>query len=216
MAHVPHLLLPGPWSETRIELPGPTVHHLRSVLRMHDGEACSYTDGAGRGGEGVLEAGAIVRGDESVFPAPPTVILAVAPPASKDRLRIIVEKAAEIGVSRIRWLDTRFGNGRPPRADKSMQWAQMALEQSRGHHLTTVDEELVSVDALEGNLVAADQGGATPATMPAPLTVLVGPEGGWAPGELPEGIPTFGLGDRVLRTETAAILAAFVARSVAV
>ena len=38
-------------------------------------------------------------------------------------------------------------------------------------------------------------------------TLLIGPEGGWAPEELPSGLPVVGLGPHVLRTETAAIVA---------
>ena len=38
-------------------------------------------------------------------------------------------------------------------------------------------------------------------------TVLVGPEGGWAPEERDADLPAVGLGDHVLRAETAAIAA---------
>ena len=38
-------------------------------------------------------------------------------------------------------------------------------------------------------------------------TLLVGPEGGWAPEELDLGAPFVGLGPHVLRTETAAVVA---------
>ncbi|MFQ5516012.1 MAG: RsmE family RNA methyltransferase [Acidimicrobiia bacterium] len=40
------------------------------------------------------------------------------------------------------------------------------------------------------------------------ITVAIGPEGGWAPGELPPGRRRFSLGPTVLRTETAAVAAA--------
>mgnify|MGYP002076409617 CR=1 FL=1 len=53
-------------------------------------------------------------------------------------------------------------------------------------------------------------GGAFPAGV-GTLTVAVGPEGGWAPGEVPDGLPTVGLGRTVLRVETAAVVAAVLA-----
>ncbi len=216
MAHVPHVLVPGPWEGPAIELSSDAVHHLRVVLRMGDSEPCSYTDGHGGGGSGVLEGSRIVRGEERAFPRPAQVTLAVAPPAAKDRLRWIVEKAAEIGVARIVWIDTVHRQGRPPRPDKAAQWAQMALEQSRGHHLTVVDGALTPIGRLEGALVAADQGGGAVERLRAPVTVMVGPEGGWAPDELDRTIPRITLGERVLRTETAAILASYLVLSVAI
>jgi 16S rRNA (uracil1498-N3)-methyltransferase len=53
--------------------------------------------------------------------------------------------------------------------------------------------------------VRADAGGAPPTLERA--TVLVGPEGGWSPGEVAVPLPTVGLGPHVLRAETAAITA---------
>lgn len=216
MAHVPHVLVPGPWEGPAIELSPDTVHHLRGVLRMADGESCSYTDGNGGGGLGLLEGSRLIRGDERSFARPAQVTLAVAPPASKERLRLIVEKASEIGVARIVWLDTVHGQGRPPRPDKAAQWAQMALEQSRGHHLTAVDGTLTPIDRLDGTLVAADRGEGSLERLVAPVTVMVGPEGGWAPDELDGTIHRFTLGERVLRTETAAILASYLVLSVTI
>lgn len=208
MAHVPHLYLPGPWSTDAIVLPSEQIHHLRGVLRVRDGEPCTYTDGEGRVGEGLLADDRIVRGVERDVAAPPAVTLAVAPPANKDRQRVLVEKAAELGARRVVWLATSYGQGRPPRADKATQWAVGALEQSRGAHLTDVDDRMTRIDELGGPLVAADQGGS--GTVPsAPVTLLVGPEGGWAPDEIPAGTPLVDLGDRVLRTETAAIVGLF-------
>lgn len=54
---------------------------------------------------------------------------------------------------------------------------------------------------------AADPGARSGPDLDHPC-VLVGPEGGWAPGELPDHLPRFGLGPTILRTETAAVAAA--------
>ena len=57
-----------------------------------------------------------------------------------------------------------------------------------------------------GPLAVAEPGGAPPAlTLP---TLVVGPEGGWAPSELDLDLPKVGLGPTVLRTETAAVVGA--------
>ncbi|MGF1668566.1 MAG: RsmE family RNA methyltransferase [Acidimicrobiia bacterium] len=210
MAHIPHLYLPEPWAGPTIDLVGDQRHHLTSVLRLRPGEACSYTDGAGTIGDGTFDGTAIQRGRERVVAETSNVTLAVAPPANKDRLRFLVEKVAELGACRIRWVSTRYGQGRPPRADKSHQWAVGALEQSRGARLTIVDDDMVSLDQLTGTVLAADQSGGPVPAIEGPVTLLIGPEGGWAPGEIPESIQRIGLGDRVLRTETAAVVGLYV------
>lgn len=185
------------------------VHHLRRVLRLSDGAPVSYTDGRGILGEGVLVGGSVKRGRE-VTVAPPTtrVTVAVAPPDDKTRLRFLVEKLCELGVARIRWLDTAYRQGRPPKPERASGWARAALEQSRGAYLTAVDGGLTSLVDLDRPVVVAQVGAAPLAGPYSEVTVAVGPEGGWAPGEIPGEFPTFGLGDRVLRVETAAVVAA--------
>jgi 16S rRNA (uracil1498-N3)-methyltransferase len=135
--------------------------------------------------------------------------MAVAPPHERDRIRFLVEKAAELEVRRIRWLRAQFGNARPAQVARSLEWSVAALEQSRGAWLMAIDSEWVKPDELnsERTIVVADPLGGPP-TWPPPLTVVVGPEGGWAPGELPAGWPRLSLGRGVLRTETAVLAAA--------
>lgn len=83
---------------------------------------------------------------------------------------------------------------------------QSALEQSRRTRVTVVDSDWIELSDL-GDFVAADQTGRRfrPA---ASVTVVIGPEGGWGPTELPPATPLISLAGSVLRTETAAIAAA--------
>lgn len=208
---MPHLLLTPPWSDAEITVPPATARHLRTVLRLGDGAPCSYTDGTGLRGSGTLTGDTVRRGSEVLEPEPPPVTLAVAPPAAKDRLRWLVEKSCEVGVSRIKWLRTAHGEGRPPRAEKGVAWAQMALEQSRRVFLARVDDGWSRIEDLTGTRVVLDPDGGSWEGISAPLTVMVGPEGGWAPEELPSSLPRVTLGDGVLRTETAAVLGVFMA-----
>jgi 16S rRNA (uracil1498-N3)-methyltransferase len=221
MGHEPHLFLPGPWDDRSIDASGTHRHHLTGVLRLDDGSAVSYTDGAGLVGTGRWVSGVVERGEEVRLPAPrPTIIVAVAAPDAKERQRYLVEKLSELGVARIRWLRTRYGGHRIPRPDRAQQWADAALEQSRGAHRTEVDGSHCAVDEIERPAVAAEvprpsagSPGDRPAGPPASdrITILVGPEGGWAPGEI-DGFDLVSLGERVLRVETAAVLAAFAMR----
>ena len=68
MGHVPHLLVPGPWTGDHVEVSGEQRRHLEKVLRVGDGEPVSYTDGKGLAGDGQLLSGRVVRGQETLGP----------------------------------------------------------------------------------------------------------------------------------------------------
>lgn len=207
MPHVPHLLIPGEWTSGTIRVSDEQRHHVARVLRIRPGAPVSYTDGAGLRGSGTWDGDGIKRGVEDVEPAPiPAVTLAVAPPASRDRVRFLVEKATELGVVRLRWLRTERVEGRIPRLDKAAAWMSGAVEQSRRAWLMRVDDDWTSLSDLD-DWVAADVGGGTPA-VGAAVTVAVGPEGGWAEGEVPDTVERVSFGAGVLRSETAALVAA--------
>lgn len=210
MGHIPHLFLSDPWHGDTITPPADTVAHLERVLRTGDGEPVSYTDGRGTIGTGVWRASEVERGSERrVDPPSIDLTLAVAAPKSVGRLRFIVEKLGELGVRRLCWLDTRFGSARPRNPGKARSWAIAALEQSRGAHLLELGGSL-GLEQLDRPLFVT-RPGATPLAeteLPRSPTVAVGPEGGFAPDELPEDATPLGLGPRVLRTETAAIAVA--------
>ena len=210
MGHIPHLLLPPPWGGPEIPLSAAHLRHLRRVLRLGDGADLSYSDGAGNLGGGVLRGEAVVRGSERAVPRPePEVSVAVAPPAKGDRVRYLVEKLAELGVDRLIWLTTRFGEGRIPRPDKAAAWAQSALEQSRGAWILQFDGP-VRVDELTGasTLWVTERESFPPPSVAMGGIVVVGPEAGFAEGEVPAAATRIGLGRRILRVETAAIVGA--------
>ncbi len=204
MGHVPHLHLPAPWHGPAIPLADEQGHHLRRVLRLVEGEDVSYTDGAGIVGSGRFVAGEIERGEEAPVARPGNLNLVVAPPSSRDRLRFLVEKAAELGVARLLWCRTRRTDGRPPQPEKAVAWAAGALEQSRGAWLlelgTTTLDDLDPHDLVVADLTGSDS---PPAHR---QTLLVGPEGGLDPDEIPPGAATFSLGTTILRVETAALV----------
>ncbi len=206
-AHIPHVFLPRPWETDVLTLTDPQVHHLRRVLRAADGAPVSYTDGEGRVGSGALGPEGVRRGAESDVPrSSPALTVAVAPLRSSDRARIVVEKLGELGVDRLVWLTTQHGQGEPPRADKAARWAIGALEQSRGAWLMAIDGAVGLADLPPSTWVVHPGGG----SLPQPggdVTLAVGPEGGFSPDELALAYPTIGLGARVLRVETAAVVA---------
>lgn len=210
MAHTPHLYLPGPWDGTTLQLSDGQRHHLDRVLRLTEGSPLSYTDGEGRVGVGQLAGGGVTRGHESEVERPSRVTVVVAPPRSRDRVRFLVEKLTELGVARLLWVRTRHTEGRPPAAGKAQAWVKGALEQSRGAWEMAVGETTLE-DLDSTRLVVADLAGE--AAFPAGRsTLLIGPEGGFDPGELPGDVPRVSLGPTVLRVETAAVAGAALLR----
>jgi 16S rRNA (uracil1498-N3)-methyltransferase len=207
MGHVPHLFLPGPWESERVEISPEQGHHLEKVLRLKGGRPVGYTDGNGLVGAGMfLSGGAVARGQESAVPRPSDLTVVAAPPDNKERARFMVEKLSEIGVAELRFLETRHGQGRPPPADRARAWAVSGLEQSRGAWLLQIQQKTVTLADLEGPYAVCDATGSR--ERPSARTVVIGPEGGWAIGEVPDDAQLWDLGDTILRLETAAIVAA--------
>jgi 16S rRNA (uracil1498-N3)-methyltransferase len=173
---------------------------------LREGDPVSYTDGLGTLGEGRYRPGLVVRGGESTLERPTDLVVVVAPPSNRDRARFMIEKLSELGVAEVRFLETRHGQGRPPRADRLRAWSVAGLEQSTGVWLMRTSTELVTLSGLDGPVAVCEQGGSK--EPPHARTVVIGPEGGWAPGEVPEEAMLFDLGDTILRVETAAVVAA--------
>jgi 16S rRNA (uracil1498-N3)-methyltransferase len=207
MGHIPHLHLPGPWEAERVEISPDQTHHLQRVLRLADGQEVGYTDGRGLVGTGTfISEGLVLRGEESAVPRPSDLTVVAAPPDNKDRARFLVEKLSEIGVAELRFLKTDHGQGRSPRPDRAYSWAVSGLEQSRGAWLISIPEEMCTLTDLRPPYVVCDLAGSR--ERPSARTVVVGPEGGWADGEVPDDAQRWDLGDTVLRLETAALVAA--------
>jgi 16S rRNA (uracil1498-N3)-methyltransferase len=210
---VPHVLVEGPWEGDTLPVAETTRHHLERVLRLAPGAAVTYTDGAGRIGEGLLDPAGISRGRERTEPERESgsVTVAVSPPRDSNRARFVVEKLGELGVDRLWWLRAERTEGRPPRDEKAHAWAVAALQQSRGSRLLQVSGTVTPAEvAARGPALVAVPGAAPLAGLDVagPAVVCIGPEGGFAPEELPAAMHRVGLGSRVLRVETAAVVAA--------
>lgn len=204
-------------------LTGDNFHHLVRVRRLKSGEGVQLTDGRGRFARGELvvvgRREARVSVDEPIVVPPPAVEveLLVAPP-KPERAAWMVEKATELGVTRIRFLLTRRTTNRSGAAgtERLRRVATSALEQSFGLWLP----DLVDPAGLEGVLLdlgpgprfLLDPSGARPAAgaPPATVTLAVGPEGGFDDAERSlltnAGFSPLSLGPQILRVETAAIV----------
>ncbi len=212
--HQPHLLVDLPDGVASLPVDPETRHHLEKALRI-ESSPVTYTDGMGLLGSGTYEEGMLLRGEERHVSRSGRVTVAVSPPHSNSRARFLVEKLAELGVWRLIWLQTAHGQGRAPKSKKTDAWVRSALEQSRGMWLMDVIGPLGVSDAMEmGTAVFADAGGDDLAAIPAveDPVLFIGPEGGFAPDEIPAGAIRMRLGDTILRVETAAIAGAVLLR----
>ena len=208
MAHAPHLYVPSlAEGDDIIEVSSDQARHLNRVLKYPIDGPLSYTDGGGLLGTGRWTGTAIARGEEHRAPNPGPAMVAVATPKAKDRQRLVVEKLAELGVTDLVWISTRFGQVPPPAESRTLAWAVSALEQSRSAFLLSV-----RADSLANlpRIVLADIGG-VPFSRPLDA-IAVGPEGGWHPDEL-GGRQKVSLSNSILRTETAAMVAGALLRS---
>ncbi|WP_158089457.1 RsmE family RNA methyltransferase [Magnetofaba australis] len=184
----------------------------------------------------LLDNGAQVRVFEPLIPAPeppaPRRLIQCLP--NRERMRWIVEKAVEFGATELIPLacDKAYVGEQAPKQDKSATWSRVALEAARQCRRATVPP--VRTPQTLADLLAArdadeiwfmlDRDESQPLGVLAadlrhqPLSILVGPEGGWSVEERAvlraAGAVTVRVGARVLRTESAglavlATLAAF-------
>lgn len=220
-----------PGGETRLD--EGESHHLLRVLRAEAGCAVEVFDGRGDTGRGVLAgiAGkrAVLRVEtSSTEPVGPELTLVSAVPKG-DRFAWMVEKATELGVSRLVPLVTRRSVVDPGagKLDKLRQSVIEACKQSGRSRLMTLDEPVSLVHFVRGHsdvpassrerLLVAHPGGTPLASLP-PIVpergtiVVIGPEGGLDEAEVALLVEAGGcpvsLSRRILRVETAALAVA--------
>src|SRR4051812_45450487 len=217
----------GDRAET-IELGENAAHHAR-VKRLAEGDPVNVTDGEGQLGTGRIESIGknrvmITLRDLRSIPAPPPIHLCV-PVADKDRMLLVAEKATELQVAS--WIPVMYSRSRSvtPRGEgesfdrKVLARMISALEQSNGAWLPAIHPIQTVDDVADRRGVLLERGGPAFGTKPliGPLTIAIGPEGGFEPEELEtlgdRGWTTASLGAVTLRFETAAIGAVAIARA---
>jgi len=231
---IPRLYLPVPLaSDSSVNLDKEQVHYLGTVLRLRAGAAVVLFNGDGAEYEAVLTAIDRKSGQLQVRarrePERESALdLCLALGISRgERMTYAVQKAVELGVTRIQPLITEHCEVRidEERAEKRQQhWlgiVHSACEQAgrtRVPHLAAVQSLanwLTSLAADTSLRLALDPRGAVGfAALPGRATrllLLVGPEGGLGEMDLAAadraGFTRVRLGPRILRTETAAVAA---------
>jgi 16S rRNA (uracil1498-N3)-methyltransferase len=193
-------------------------HHLARSLRLRPGEAVTASDGAGGWRLCRFAPGPALEPDGPVRHEPrprPEVTVGFAL-AKGERPEWATQKLTEVGVDHIVPLLTsrsvvRWDGERAARNHaRLIRVAREAAMQSRRTWLPQVGVPVTFAQAAEDvgrrSPVALAHPGGRPPSLDRPA-LLVGPEGGWGAEELASGLPTVGLGQGVLRVETAAVAA---------
>lgn len=211
--------------------------HLARVLRVKLSESLVLLDNAGNAFEAVVEAveknqtRARITGRREPLPEPP-VFLSVAQALGKgDKLEQVLQHGTEAGASRFMPVRAERSVVDIPAnrvADRLIRWQQIAkgaAEQSGRSRIAEVTLPVTFADMLVraqspgtlGLLLHPDTESQTlssclhQAEQTGQILLAVGPEGGWSPAEVSAAraanLSLISLGPRILRTETAALIA---------
>jgi len=227
--YVDHALSPG----QRLHLPETASGHLLRVLRLREGDACVLFNGDGhdypariiradkRGGEVEISA------SEPVQTESPLRLWLIQGIARGEKMDLIVQKATELGVVGIIPVISERSEVKldASRAEKRLaHWQQViiaACEQSGRARIPALypPQPLAQCPQVLPDAGArwylnpdADDTLASARTIPDhPVTLAIGPEGGWSPRDrqvlMASGFSGLRLGPRILRTETAGLAA---------
>lgn len=206
------------------ELDESEQHHLR-VRRVEAGEFVEVRDGRGLVGRGKLarsgKAWSVEIEATETMPEPAALVIGVGA-GDRDRFGWLVEKAAELGVTRIVPLETERTAGvasklRDEQRERLQRRAFDAVKQS-GAAWAPLIEAAISLEAFAGQgagarWLADPNGAVPPVTLDgAPVTIAIGPEGGFSERErellTTSGFTPVTFGPHILRFETAAVAAA--------
>lgn len=205
--------------------------HCCRVLRMREGDRLHVVDG--RGGVFVCEildadprraSLAVVEKTEDPTPWFSQITLAVAPTKNMDRMEWLIEKSVEIGIGRFVPLICRRSERKVLKTERLRKIAVSAMKQSLKSHLPVVEETVTFKDFMKSCSMSDDDsvlamGYCSPEVERCgfadlypgnrSLTLLIGPEGDFAPEEvclaMDTGFVPVSFGSQRLRTETAAL-----------
>lgn len=206
----------------------PQVHYLQNVMRQNVGDTVFLFDGI----NGEFEGAIVQIAKKSVtidvqkkvfdFEASPDVWLLFTP-LKKENTDIVVQKAVELGVSKLLPVQTEYTAVSKIKIERLQNQIIEAAEQSRRQDLPKIEPLTDLQNVLlkwEKNrkLIYLDETGAGSSFvaqsqfMNEPAAFLIGPEGGFSKKELEilknmSYTVGISLGNRILRSETAAIAA---------
>ncbi len=203
-------------------------NHIIKVLRMREGEEIFITDGKGNSAKGNIQfegkkiqlSNAEIKKNISDFS--PKLHIAIAPTKNIDRIEFFIEKAVEMCISEITFLQTEKSERKIINVEKLEKQAISASKQSlRFHfpkinHLAKLSDFIKNLNSGNTYIAHCDNSFSRVSLHNIPMqeeiTFLIGPEGDFSLNEIRMlseiGIKAVSLGNQRLRTETAGIFVA--------
>jgi len=212
------------------------AHQMRNVLRLSPGRRIVALDNAGAEYEVELtivekdRATGLITAKRNATGEPRIQITLFQAMLARDKFELVLQKCTEVGVARITPVITERTLVRSSaiKDNKLIRWQQIiteAAEQSGRGIIPQLDKPISIEQATEQcaefdlSMIASvnQQKASLGETLractapPARIALLIGPEGGFSESEVElarrGGAVAFGLGPRILRTETAAVVA---------
>lgn len=212
---------PAAMAGERFPIPAAIAHQATRVLRLADGDELVLLDGRGAQAQCRLDGGqcVVLKRDEAT--GEPVHQLTIWQALLKgDHLEPIIQHGTEIGIARFRLFVSERCVVRelsPRKLERLRAIAREAAEQSERGIVPPVDAPVSYAQAIKaaapGSVLLFERQKVKRLTqMEPPPGVLIGPEGGFSPGEVEgagwAGVALAGLGPRILRSETVAVAVA--------
>lgn len=217
----------GALEKELVVLPSEESHHLARVLRVQPGQEITLFDGRGGVAEAVVESVSKTAVEARVsnhwkVPKPGVEIELIQAVPKPDRWELVLQKAVELGATAIRPILTQHTEFKP-NEKKQERWGKIVLnaaQQCEVRWLPTLQplEKLAAVLPTLGNHDLVLIGSLYEGTRPlrgvpmagkSKVALLIGPEGDFSKEEVAAAVGAGAIpvsfGDRILRTETAAI-----------
>lgn len=214
--------------QTHPELPEEEAQHCIRVLRLNAGDEITLTDGKGNFYRAEITAATnkrcLVKVIETI-PQDPLwqghLHIAMAPTKNMDRNEWFVEKATEVGIDELTFLNCRFSERRVIKTERIEKILISAIKQSLKARLPKLNEmvdfdKFIAQDFSGQKFIAHCYEGDKPLLKEVvkpgeDSLVLIGPEGDFSEEEvakaISKGFKPISLGKSRLRTETAALVA---------
>lgn len=212
------------------ELPADETAHALRVLRLSAGDELFLMDGQGTFYRAVVTLASHKQCLYDILETLPQqktwkgrVHLAVAPTKMMERIEWLAEKATEVGIDELSFLNCQFSERRNLRADRIEKIVVSAVKQSRKPYVPLVHPlrsfaDFISEPRVGRKFIAhcydqfprADLFELLRESLPIDdVTILIGPEGDFSVDEVQKalacGYESVSLGSSRLRTETAAL-----------
>lgn len=220
----------------RLSMEGDEFHHLARVLRKKTGEKFLVTDGRGLRCEvaitsiGKQSLEGEILGHQFVEKPGTETAVALSLLKAPQRFDIFLEKATELGISRIIPMITERTVSQPSNekiSGKLLRWGnivQSAAKQSKRFYFPTIANpssfrDVLGIQGYDNRLIPFEGAAAFPSAEYSGRSTLflVGPEGGFTINEVEEartaGFRDVTLGKTILRAETAALFAVAMVRA---